>query len=133
MFLASFLHRFVIHFGSQIPPKMLPKTYLKNHENLNRFYIDFGSILGSNLDPIFFKNDSKWGEGVKGVHVFYHLRFLSPFWGTPWPRFDGFGVDFSSILGRSGLRFGRISAPTEQQQRQQQRQRQQQNNAKIKQ
>ena len=56
MFLTSFLHRFFLHFGSQIPPKMHPKTYQKNHQISHRFLFDFYRILASILAPIFHQN-----------------------------------------------------------------------------
>ena len=48
------------------------------------FVIDFWSILASILGPIFLPNRLKYDKVVRHHHVFFHLRFLSPLWGTPW-------------------------------------------------
>ena len=51
---------------------------------LNHVFINFCSILASILGPIFLQNRLKYDKVVRHHHVFFHLRFLSPLWGTPW-------------------------------------------------
>ena len=50
--------------------------------------------MASISDPIFLKNRSKWGEGVKGTPSFFYFHVFSPLGGTPRPRFGRFWVDF---------------------------------------
>ena len=48
-------HRFLISFGHPKSTKIHPKIDSKRHQKIDqfwyRFFIDFGSVLGSNLDP----------------------------------------------------------------------------------
>ena len=85
---------------------MMLKSLTKNDKILNHFFIDFSSILASILEAIFLKNRSQEGERVKGTPSFYHLRFLSPFWGTPRHRFSRFWTDFASHLEGFFINFG---------------------------
>ena len=105
-----FLHYFSIDFPRIFLKnhfKMMLKKTTKNDKILNRFLNDFLSIWASILEAIFLKNRFHEGERVRGSPSFFHLRFLSPFWGTPGTDFLDFGPilppiwkDFSSILAQ---------------------------------
>ena len=72
------------------------------------FWVHCCSILGSILDPVFFRNRSKWGEGVKPLHSFLIFMFFYLLGVPPGPDLVNFGLIFDWF----GSRFEWISAPT---------------------
>ena len=113
MFLRSFLYRFFIHFGSQIPSKTLPKTDQKKHQILNRFFIDFWWILASILGPIWLPN--RLFRLTRGVKKRQKRRFKAssqkssqndPKMTPKWPQKPPPGHQFSTILGSFFKEFG---------------------------
>ena len=54
---------------------------------------------------VFLFNRSKYHGRVKGTPSFFHFRFLSPLWGTPWHRFPRFWLQFGRILEQFWMDF----------------------------
>ena len=104
----EFRLHFWMDFGTIFDPKSLQhglKNIKKKTQILDNIFIDFCSILASILGPIFLQNRLKRGGRVKHHQYFYHLRFLSPLWGTPWLRFPPFWVQFGRILEQFWMDF----------------------------
>ena len=91
---------FWYHFRTKIAPTWPSKFQQKMLIFLNYFFSDFWSILASILGPIFLQNRLKYHGRVRHHYVFYHFRFLSPLWGTPWLRFPPIWIKFWRILER---------------------------------
>ena len=97
-------HRFLIDLGANLPPfsfpkstKILSKIDFKRHlffdRFLHRFFLHFGSILGSKLGPCWPHFPLKWGEGVGRRPNFCWVYVSFRFFGRPGPLLAQFGFD----------------------------------------
>ena len=98
--------------SSQILPKIDPKMHQFFDQFLHRFFLHFSSNLVAKLEPCWLLNRLKWGDplGVRPLFCWVHVlfRFFRNFgptvpWGTPPP-----GLKFDPILAPFWLHLGSI-------------------------
>ena len=80
--------------STKILPKTDPKMHQIFDRFLHRFFLHFGSILGPKLGPCWPHFRLKWGEAVGRRPPFCWVYVIFRFFGRPGPLLAQFGLDF---------------------------------------
>ena len=81
----------------QILPKIDPKMHQIFDRFLHRFFLHFGSILGPKLGPCWPHFPPKWGDPVWRRPPFCWVYLIFRFLGRPGPLLAQFGLDFGTV------------------------------------
>ena len=92
--------------SSKILPKIDPKRHQIFDRFLHRFFLHFGSLLGPKLGPCWPHFPQKWGEAVEGPPpLLLGLCYFSIFWSS-WPHLRPILAPFWRLWAQLGLDFG---------------------------
>ena len=80
--------------STKIASKIDPKMHQIFDRFLHRFFLHFGSILGPKLGPCWPHFPPKWGGAVNSRPPFCWVYVIFRFFGRPGPLLAQFGLDF---------------------------------------